>query len=121
MRRKWLMVWLAAFALVLLVVLLRVGLRNQFVVANAAGRPIRWMTIEVCDEQFRFENIPPGGVVPGGRFGTPTDESVFEVRGEFADGTPFHEYCGYVVWEDYGRRFRLTVPPDGMVSCLPDR
>ena len=62
--------------------------RNRFVVANDAGQPIRWLTVGVCGEAFRFADIPPG-VEVSAAFGTPRDESGFEVRGQLADGTEF--------------------------------
>ena len=92
--------------------------QNRVVVANDAGPLIRWLTVEVCGDPFRFADIPPGGSVSVA-FGTPRDESRFDIRGQFADGAEFADSCGYVVWEDYGRRFRLAVKPGGEVSCAP--
>lgn len=90
--------------------------RNRVLVANDTGQTIRWLTIKVCGESFRFADILPGGSVSAA-FGTPRDESEFVVRGEFDDGMGFADSCGYVVWEDYGRRFRLVVRPGGAMSC----
>lgn len=92
--------------------------RNRFVVANAAGQPIRWLTVGVCGDLFRFADIPVGGS-GSAAFGTPRDESGFEVRGQLADGVGFADSCGYVVREDYGRLFRLAVRPGGEVSYTP--
>ena len=52
--------------------------RNRFVVANDAGQPIRLLSVRVCDESFRFVDVPPGGSVSA-TFGTPIDESGFDV------------------------------------------
>ncbi len=90
--------------------------RNRFVVANDTGQPIRWLTVGVCGESFRFADIPPGGSASAA-FGTPCDESEFEVRGRLTDGEEFADSCGYVVWEDYGRQFRFTIASGGEVSC----
>lgn len=89
--------------------------RNRVVVTNEAGRGVRALTVEVCDRTIRFGDLPPGGSASA-RFGTSADESSSAVRGRLDDGTPIHDTCGYVVWEDYGRVFRLASCPGGVIA-----
>ena len=88
--------------------------RNQFVITNHSGHAIRGLTVAVSDASFRFMNIPIGESVAAS-FGSPSVESVFNIRGQFDDGSEFADSCGYVVWEDRGRQFRLVIEPGGVV------
>jgi hypothetical protein len=115
MRRRWFLLGLAAVPVGWAI---RFALSNRVVIVNSAGQPVRALTVTVCGESFHFADIPPGGSVSA-RFGTPQDESGFEVRRQLADGTAFNDACGYVVWEDFGRRFHLVIQPSGAVSCDP--
>lgn len=109
--------YVIATVVVLPVLLLIVWVsRNRLDVANESGQVIRHLTITVCDKTVRFKDIPPGNSVSA-TFGTPRDQSIFEVGGQLQDGTKFIDYCGYVVWEDYGKRFHLIIRPAGPVTC----
>jgi hypothetical protein len=90
--------------------------RNRLVVTNESDQLIRFLTVEVCGRTIRLGDVPPGGSVSA-RFGTPADDDVFVVRGRLEDGTVISESCGYVVWEDHGRRFDLVILPGGRVTC----
>jgi hypothetical protein len=91
------------------------ALRNRFVIVNESGQAIRWLTVVVCGKSYRFVDIETNGQVSA-QFGTPRDESLFKVNGQFADSVEFNDFCGYVVWEDYGQQFRLTIKPDGELN-----
>lgn len=90
--------------------------RNRVVVANESGQLVRSLTVEVCGQTIPFGDLTPGQVVSS-RFGTPANESTFTVNGCLGDGTVIHDDCGYVVWEEYGERFHLTIRPGGEIDC----
>lgn len=88
--------------------------RNHFVITNHSGQAIRGLTVAVTDASFQFMNISIGESVAAS-FGSPFDESVFTIRGQFDDGSEFADSWGYVVWEDRGRHFRMVIEPGGVV------
>jgi hypothetical protein len=89
--------------------------RNRVVVVNESGQRVHSLVVEVCGKTIRLGDIPPGGSACAA-FGTPVDESHFELRGRLEDGTEVNDSGGYVVWEDYGRRFVIVIGPRADVS-----
>ena len=88
----------------------------RFTLINESGQTIQSLTIEVDDgavhEPFHFANIPPGGSVSGRYYFT--QEATHGIRGCFADGKTFSDFCGYVVWEDIAPHTRIVLGSDGM-------
>ena len=105
-------------ALVLLVVVwaIRWWTPATFTLPNESGQNIRSLTIEVGGKTFHYAELPPGGEVSGSFH--VSQEEVFDVRGQYADGQEFHEWCGYVVWEEYAPHTNIFVRAGGGVTTL---
>jgi hypothetical protein len=113
MQRRRLLLWLATIPAT---GPLWFGSRNKLVVTNESGQTLHGLSVEVCDRIFALGDLASGNSASA-RFGPPADESGFVVRARLADGTSIEESCGYVVWEDYARRFHIAIRAGGRVDC----
>jgi len=103
-------------AVVTMAVFIERSTRNQFVVVNKSGKVLRTLTIEISGQSYNFENIKPGGETRA-FFRISGNEGSFLVRGELDDGSPIDDACGYVVWEEIGKMFTITIAADGSTDC----
>jgi len=86
---------------------------STFTLRNGSGKSIRSLSVEVSGKTLHYEDIPVGGEVSGSfHF---NNEDSFDVQGQFADGTEFADFCGYLLWQDFESHRVLILRPDGMV------
>jgi hypothetical protein len=85
-----------------------------FAIKNESGQTLHSLTVEVGGKTYHYSDIPPEGEVAGW-FHVWQDE-VFDVSGEYEDGTMFTDFCGYVVWEEFAPHTRIVVLPEGRVN-----
>jgi hypothetical protein len=86
-----------------------------FTVKNESGQTIRYLRVEVYEnEPYLFENIPPGGEVSGSF--TVRHETTLMLHGQLADGTKFDESYGYAVWEEFAPHIGVVVQHGGLIG-----
>jgi hypothetical protein len=87
--------------------------RHRVIVTNATGQVIRTLQVRINGSTFGFTHIEPGETVSA-IFDRP-DEDVFGFDWQLADGAEHSDSGGYVVWEDWGRRFHFEIREEGQV------
>ena len=107
----------ALFAVVTMALVIERSTRNRFVVVNHSGKALRTLTIEISGQTYNFEKIESCGETKA-FFRISGNEGSFLVRGELDDGSQIGDDCGYVVWEDFGKTFTITIAPDGSTTCI---
>lgn len=91
---------------------------HQIIVENRAGQRIERLTVTVCGQPIRFQQIPPDEEVSS-VFAITTDGS-FAVRGQLADGTEISSHHGYVTSGMSNQSVYFRVLADGSIQFEQD-
>lgn len=86
--------------------------RNRLTIENRADIAARLVTVGVCGQEYRMEDIAPGGRASTSF--TVDRDSSFAIRADLADGTSITNEFGYVTGGAgaYGNRVEFEIARD---------